>query len=182
MSAPQPSCDLYSAQGSSAGKFLDEALQERFGRDFRHYEHSLRIVEVLERDGTGLNLTADVRDGILCHSGRSPTPRTLEGRIVRLVDRVAYINHDIDDAIRAGVLDPRDLPAAPIAVLGSTGSVRIDRLVHDGRVTDFVSVGVGGLRTGIFNFADVAVVGGMLLLLVATHAAEREREIRPADS
>ena len=110
---------------------LDACLRERFDRGFKHYEHSLRVVDQLERDGVGLNLTADVRDGILCHSGRSPMPRTLEGRIVRLVDRVAYINHDIDDAIRAGVLDERDLPAGPIAVLGTTGSQRIDRLVHD---------------------------------------------------
>ncbi|MEA2306692.1 MAG: dGTPase [Solirubrobacteraceae bacterium] len=111
--------------------FLDDALRERFDLGFRHYEHSLRVVDVLERDGRGLNLTDDVRDGIVCHSGRAPLPRTLEGRIVRLVDRIAYINHDIDDAIRAGVLDQRDLPAEPIAVLGGTGSARIDRLVHD---------------------------------------------------
>ena len=111
--------------------FLDARLRERFGRGFRHYEHSLRVVDVLERDGRGLNLTDDVRDGILCHSGRAPLPRTLEGRIVRLVDRIAYINHDIDDAIRAGVLDERDLPTEPIAVLGDTGSERIDPLVHD---------------------------------------------------
>src|SRR5215217_2636245 len=110
---------------------LDACLRERFQREFRHYEHSLRVVSVLERDGAGLNLTADVRDGILCHSGRAPMPRTLEGRIVRLVDRVAYINHDIDDALRAGVLDERSLPAEPIAVLGPDGSTRIDRLVHD---------------------------------------------------
>jgi dGTPase len=110
---------------------LDACLAERFGRGFRHYEHSLRIVEVLERGGAGLNLCADVRDGILCHSGRAPVPATLEGRIVRLVDRVAYINHDIDDALRAGVLDDMALPAEAIAVLGRTGSVRIDALVHD---------------------------------------------------
>ncbi len=110
---------------------LDDCLRERFGRGFRHYEHSLRVVERLERDGEGLNLTADVRDGILCHSGRAPMPRTLEGRIVRLVDRIAYINHDIDDALRAGVLTEADLPADAIAVLGPDGSARIDRLVHD---------------------------------------------------
>jgi dGTPase len=121
----------HSPFGHIGEQFLDEAMTERYGRGFRHYEHSLRIVEVLERDGAGLNLTEDVRDGILCHSGRSPTPRTLEGRIVRIVDRVAYINHDIDDAIRAGVLDERDLPADAIAVLGTTGSQRIDHLVHD---------------------------------------------------
>jgi dGTPase len=110
---------------------LDACLAERFGRGFRHYEHSLRIVEVLERDGVGLNLCADVRDGIVNHSGRAPMPATLEGKIVRIVDRVAYINHDIDDALRAGVLDDGMLPAGAIAVLGATGSARIDRLVHD---------------------------------------------------
>src|ERR671927_458182 len=110
---------------------LDRCLAERFGGGFRHYEHSLRVVDVLERDGAGLNLCADVRDGILCHSGRAPLPRTLEGRIVRLVDRVAYINHDIDDAVRAGVLDPAALPREEIELLGPTGSRRIDALVHD---------------------------------------------------
>src|SRR5919197_1351683 len=111
---------------------LDRCLRERFGAaGFRHFEHSLRVVDVLERDGAGLNLCEDVRDGILCHSGRSPSPRTLEGRIVRIVDRVAYLNHDIDDALRAGVLREDELPAEPIAVLGDTGSRRIDALVHD---------------------------------------------------
>lgn len=106
---------------------LDRCLREHDGRRFRHFEHSLRVVTVLEP----LNLNASVRDGILCHSGRSPQPRTLEGRIVRLVDRIAYLNHDIDDAIRAGALDERALPAGPIALLGTTGSQRIDTLVHD---------------------------------------------------
>jgi dGTPase len=110
---------------------LDSCLKERFGRDFRHYEHSLRIVEELERDGVGLNLTEQVREGIARHSSRTPLPQTLEGRIVRVIDRVAYINHDIDDAVRAGLLSERDLPSEPIAVLGSSGSARIDALVHD---------------------------------------------------
>jgi dGTPase len=110
---------------------LDACLAARFGGGFRHYEHSLRVVEVLEREGAGLNLCADVRDGILCHSGRAPQPRTLEGAIVRIVDRIAYINHDIDDALRAGVLDEDALPGEAIAVLGGSGSERIDALVHD---------------------------------------------------
>jgi dGTPase len=110
---------------------LDSCVKERFGKDFRHYEHSLRIVEHLERDGAGLNLTEQVRDGIAHHSSRSKPPETLEGRIVRVIDRVAYINHDIDDAVRAGLLSERDLPSEPIAVLGSSGSARIDALVHD---------------------------------------------------
>ena len=88
------------------------------------------MVERLERNGRGLNLTWEVRDGILKHTGPEE-PETLEGRIVRLVDRFAYINHDIDDAVRAGHLDPSDLPAGPIEELGDTGSRRIDMLVHD---------------------------------------------------
>jgi dGTPase len=117
--------------GHIGEEVLDRCLKERFGTDFRHYEHSLRIVECLERDGTGLNLTEQVRDGIARHSSRAPLPATLEGRIVRVIDRVAYINHDIDDAVRAGLLDERELPREPIAVLGESGSARIDALVHD---------------------------------------------------
>ena len=108
---------------------LDLALRERFPGHpgFRHFEHSLRIVDVLEPR----NLCEAVREGIERHSGRAPMPTTLEGRIVRLVDRVAYINHDIDDALRAGLLDPAALPADAIAVLGESGSARIDALVRD---------------------------------------------------
>ena len=108
---------------------LDRCLRERFAghRGFRHFEHSLRVVDVLE----DLNLTEPVREGILRHSSRMEPPASLEGRIVRLVDRVAYVNHDIDDALRAGVIGERDLPADAIAALGATGSARIDALVRD---------------------------------------------------
>ena len=109
--------------GHAGEEALDEALRERFGGRFRHNEQSLRIAE-------RLNLTYEVRDGILGHTGERE-PETLEGKIVRIVDRVAYINHDIDDAIRYGILEPDDLPADEIAVLGDTGSTRIDTLVHD---------------------------------------------------
>lgn len=109
---------------------LNHCLKDRFGLGFRHNEQSLRLVERLERAGRGLNLTEQVRDGILKHTG-DQEPTTHEGRIVRLVDRVAYINHDIDDAIRAGVLDSKDLPKDEIEILGSSGSSRIDTLVHD---------------------------------------------------
>src|SRR6202035_4494955 len=105
---------------------LDRCLKERFGEDFRHFEHSLRIVESLERDGAGLNLTEQVRDGIAHHSSRTEPPATLEGLIVRIIDRVAYINHDIDDAVRAGLLRESELPREPIAVLGASGSARVD--------------------------------------------------------
>ena len=110
---------------------LDRCLAERFGESFKHHEQSLRVVDKLERDGQGLNLTMPVRDGILSHSGRAPDPATLEGKIVRLLDRVAYINHDIDDAVRAGVISAENLPAGPIEILGDTGTRRIDTLVHD---------------------------------------------------
>jgi dGTPase len=116
--------------GHAGEEALDELLRERGLGGFRHNEHSLRVVERLERDGRGLNLTWEVRDGILKHTGPEE-PETLEGRTVRIVDRVAYINHDIDDAIRAGILAPGDLPQEEIAILGPTGSRRIDRLVHD---------------------------------------------------
>ena len=116
--------------GHAGEAALDAALRDRCGAGFKHNEHSLRVVEVLERDGQGLNLTEQVRDGILKHTG-SEKPASLEGRVVKLVDRVAYINHDIDDALRAGILRPGDLPAAEIELLGPTGSLRIDTLVKD---------------------------------------------------
>jgi dGTPase len=116
--------------GHTGEEALDAALQEAVGMRFLHNEHSLRVVDALERDGRGLNLTEPVRDGILRHTGPE-LPSTLEARIVRLVDRIAYINHDIDDALRAGVLDEGDLPREEISVLGETGSERIDLLVHD---------------------------------------------------
>jgi dGTPase len=123
----------HSPFGHTGEDALDRCLKRHFGESqgFRHNEHSLRAVDVLERDGRGLNLTTHVRDGILGHSGRATPPVTLEGAIVRIVDRIAYINHDIDDALRAGVLGEADLPAGPIAILGQNGSIRIDALVHD---------------------------------------------------
>jgi dGTPase len=116
--------------GHAGEEALDEALREHCGSGFRHNEHSLRVVDVLEREGKGLNLTEQVRDGILNHTG-SRKPATLEGQIVKLVDRVAYINHDIDDALRAGILRQEDLPTEEIELLGPTGSQRIDTLVRD---------------------------------------------------
>lgn len=97
---------------------------------FRHNEQSVRVVEVLEHDGAGLNLTAEVRDGIACHTGDLKA-ETLEGRIVSKADRIAYVNHDIDDAIRAGLLSERDLPASAHDVLGTSHSARIETLVLD---------------------------------------------------
>jgi dGTPase len=109
--------------GHAGEDALDEAVRERFGRRFRHNEQSHRIAR-------SINLTHEVCDGILTHTGERE-PESLEGKIVRLVDRVAYINHDIDDAVRYGLLSEDDLPREEIAVLGATGSRRIDTLVHD---------------------------------------------------
>lgn len=96
---------------------------------FRHYEQSVRVVERLEENGKGLNLTKEVRNGILCHT-RGTEAFTLEGRIVRVADRIAYLNHDIDDAERAGVLQESDIPADITWTLGSKKSKRIDTLVR----------------------------------------------------
>ena len=134
---------------------LDRCLRERFGTGFRHNEQSLRIAEQL-------NLTAEVRDGILTHTGERE-PQTLEGKIVRLVDRVAYINHDIDDAIRWGLLTADDLPRAELELLGDRGSTRIDTLVHDliesseaaGDIVQSEEVGTAMLSLRSFMFERV---------------------------
>ena len=106
------------------------ALTRCLGKPFRHNEQSLRVVDVLENDGQGLNLTYEVRNGILCHTG-DPWPETLEGMVVRRSDQIAYVNHDIDDAIRAGILTNEDIPDAISDVLGRNHSQRINTLVTD---------------------------------------------------
>src|SRR6187399_87698 len=141
--------------GHAGEERLDACLRERFGTGFHHNEQSLRIAEQL-------NLTAEVRDGILTHTGPQE-PQTLEGKVVRLVDRVAYINHDIDDAIRWGLLTPDDLPRAELELLGDRGSTRIDPLVHDliesseaaGDIVQSEEVGTAMLSLRSFMFERV---------------------------
>jgi dGTPase len=141
--------------GHAGEEALDEALRERFRGAFRHNEQSLRVARAL-------NLTEEVCDGILTHTGPQE-PATLEGKIVRLVDRVAYINHDIDDALRYGLLTEADLPRAEIDVLGQTGSERIDRLVHDiveastgaGDIVQSAGIGEAMLSLRAFMFEHV---------------------------
>ncbi len=106
----------------------ETALQKCFDPDFTHYRQSLRVVDVLENEGRGLNLTYEVRDGIVNHTG-SNMASTLEGVIVKFADRIAYINHDIDDACRAGILSPEDIPEDIREVLGQTHSDRINTMV-----------------------------------------------------
>jgi dGTPase len=122
---------------------------------FNHYEQSLRIVDRLENDGAGLNLTWEVRDGIAKHSkGKSGAPvrmapnlrsSTIEGQIMRVADLIAYVNHDIDDATRAGLLEPKDLPAGPVEILGHSSSARIGSLVKD-VVTETLAGGLTEIR------------------------------------
>jgi len=141
--------------GHAGEDALDDALRERFARRFRHNEQSLRIARML-------NLTHEVCDAILTHTGEQE-PATLEGKIVRIVDRVAYINHDIDDAMRYGLLREKDLPHQEIAVLGPTGSARIDRLVRDivetsdgsGEIRQSGEVGEAMLALRAFMFEQV---------------------------
>ena len=110
------------------------ALTDAMGQPFRHNEQSLRVVDILENDGEGLNLTYEVRMGILGHTG-DRLPETLEGQIVRWADRFAYVNHDVDDAVRAGILSREDLPKFVRKTLGDTHSSRINTLVCDTIVT-----------------------------------------------
>ena len=135
--------------GHAGEDALDESVRGRFGRRFRHNEQSLQIAR-------SLNLTHEVCDGILTHTGERE-PDSLEGKIVRLVDRVAYINHDIDDAVRYGLLSEDDLPYEEIAVLGATGSARIDTLVHD----------IVGSSEGLDDIRQSADVGEAMLSLRA---------------
>ena len=108
----------------------EAALTECWGRPFRHNEQSLRVVDILEKDGQGLNLCNEVREGIVGHTG-PVIPKTLEGQIVRRADQIAYVNHDIDDAIRAGILTAEDIPKDIAAILGENQRDRINTLVCD---------------------------------------------------
>lgn len=108
----------------------ERALDHLNPAGFRHYEQSLRVADILERGGTGMNLTYEVRDGILNHTG-SNMPKTQEGILVKYADRIAYINHDIDDAVRAGVISNNDIPKEQVEVFGNTHSMRINSMLED---------------------------------------------------
>ena len=108
----------------------EQALNEICPFGFAHFEQSVRVVELLEKNGKGLNLTWEVRDGMLNHK-TSCTPATLEGKIVRLADKIAYVNHDMDDAIRGGILTEADVPKEICEVIGSSPTERLDHFIHD---------------------------------------------------
>jgi dGTPase len=141
----------------------EKVLQDLVPGGFRHVEQSLRVVAVLERDGRGLNLTREVCDGILTHSkGRGPlvapdpqsTAMTLEGQIVRLADIIAYVNHDLDDAVRGGLISEDELPARLVSVVGKTHSGRIGRMVRD---LIECSLAAGGARICLSVEMDEAI-------------------------
>ena len=115
---------------TSFGHAGERALNDVNSDGFRHNEQSVRVVECLEKQGEGLNLTWEVLDGILNHKS-SGSPHTLEGQIVQLSDKIAYINHDIDDAVRGGILKEEDIPARYTDVLGNTTKVRLDTMIHN---------------------------------------------------
>jgi dGTPase len=143
------------------GHLGEQALTPFLGRPFRHNEQSLRIVDHLENDGEGLNLSWEVRDGIVNHTWSMPQPSTPEAQLVRFADRIAYVNHDVDDAVRAGVIGQDELPARAVEVLGSTHSARINTLVTDLvdrsaggpeiRLSDDVFRALDGLREFLFD-------------------------------
>ncbi len=112
------------------GHVGERVLNRLSGGGFRHSEQSLRVVDVLEKDGKGLNLTYEVRDGILNHT-KSGNPHTLEGKVVSLADRIAYINHDIEDSVRAGFLNLDELPKEPSRIFGRDTSARINTAISD---------------------------------------------------
>lgn len=115
--------------GHAGEQVLNRILKDKGG--FTHYEQSLRVVDVLEKDGEGLNLTYEVRDGIVNHTGDKKKPMTLEGVVVKLSDRIAYLNHDIDDAMRGGILKEEDLPESCMDILGKKHGERINTMVED---------------------------------------------------
>jgi dGTPase len=135
------------------GHLGEQALTPFLGRPFRHNEQSLRIVDHLENDGEGLNLCWEVRDGIVNHTWSMPQPSTPEAQLVRFADRIAYVNHDVDDAVRAGVIEQDELPIGPLEVLGATHSARINTLVTDlvGRSADAPEI---GLSDDVFQALD----------------------------
>lgn len=136
--------------GHAGERALNELLEQEGG--FRHYEQSLRVVDRIEKEGRGLNLTYEVRDGILRHT-TDPLACTLEGQVVRLADRVAYINHDVDDAIRAGILSANSIPEEITSVLGNKHSSRINTITQD-----VISYSMGkreiGMSPGIYFVVD----------------------------
>jgi dGTPase len=174
------------------GHIGEEVLNDLYHEGFRHNEQSLRVVDLLENDGKGLNLTMEVRDGIVNHS--KSTARiledwgqmaTLEAEVCRIADTVAYINHDIDDAIRAGIIGGDDLPSLPVEVLGNTRRERINTMVNDIIVQSWAARDPGAESPSITMSPGIKEVTNILRdflwervynLIAAREEAEKARE------
>lgn len=142
--------------GHAGERALDEISREFLGKPFRHYEHSLRVVDILENEGKGLNLTYEVREGILHHSKGeadwSPAPElSWEAQVVRIADRIAYIHHDLDDAFRAGLLEMDDIPAPWRAFVSLPHDERIRRTIHDVVETSSDCIQISGEQKALLD-------------------------------
>lgn len=138
----------------------EEVLNKLLPQGFRHNENSIRVLTKIEREGRGLNLTQEVLDGILCHSGFSKLSRkafTLEGQVVRYSDKIAYVNHDIDDSIRAGILSENSLPNEVVKILGNTHSRRIDTLVKDCIYTTIENIQKNNIEVSLSSDVEKAL-------------------------
>ena len=149
----------------------ESALDKLCPEGFRHYMQSLRVVDKLEMDGRGLNLTWEVRNGIVTHT-KGTWAATPEGRIVRMADQIAYVNHDIEDAVRAGVLDPATLPKECTAVLGQTKSARITTMINSILANSDGDVKVGAEE----NEAFLALRDFMYATVYVDKTAKREEQ------
>ena len=159
----------------------EAVLNEIHPGGFRHNEQSLRVVDVLERSGNrkGMNLTFEVRDGILNHSGKG-FPATLEGQIVRVSDRIAYINHDIDDALRSGVISKDDLPEGPINVFGERHSQRINSMVMNVIVS---SRGLDAIRMDDLHWENLIELRGFMFRNVyRSSLVKREEDLAKVEA
>ncbi|MCD8357100.1 MAG: deoxyguanosinetriphosphate triphosphohydrolase [Clostridia bacterium] len=166
--------DLGHTPFGHAGERTLNRLCEKIG-GFRHNEQSLRVADLLERDGEGLNLTREVRDGIVCHTGAKHAD-TPEGRIVHFADRIAYVNHDIDDAVRAGIICPEDLPKEAVAVLGTTHGDRIDTMV-----ADMVSYGETKRKIGMHHTVHDAMMELRSFLFRTVYDGRSQQEEHKVD-
>lgn len=156
--------------GHAGERTLDRLCRRDGLGGFRHNEQSLRVVDYLERDGEGLNLTHEVRNGIVCHTG-SRHAETPEGRIVHFADRIAYVNHDIDDAVRAGIIVPDDLPRDAVRVLGTTHGDRIDTMV-----ADMVRYGENEHEIGMYDEVHGAMMELRAYLFHAVYDGQSQQE------
>jgi dGTPase len=153
------------------GHVGEDVLNERYREGFRHNEQSLRVVDHIEKDGEGLNLTWEVRDGLLNHSKTrqgileetTVKPDTLEGQVCKLADVIAYVNHDIGDAMRAGIINEEDLPHEPIEVLGHFHSRRIHTMVSDVIECSWAARGIVPSETPVINMSPQVLEATMML-------------------